>query len=158
MRDLGTPVYGQRLIRAVQQQFPEQAEICVVSDRNKPVAVALLLHGKGVTEVPNASSLREYNPACANMLLYWNLLKRSVQRGQKVFDFGRSTPDGSTFQFKKQWGAVPEPAVWQHYVRSGDSSEMRPDNPKYERLIRIWKRLPVRVTRWIGPSIARGIP
>lgn len=158
MRDLGTPVYGQRLMYSIQKEYSGLAEFCVVSNSREPVAVALLLHGKSVTEVPNASSLKEYNSACANMLLYWQLLQRAIERGQQVFDFGRSTPDGNTFRFKKQWGAKPETAVWQHYVRSGHSCEMRPDNPKYDRLIRIWKKLPVRVTRWIGPTIARGIP
>ena len=53
------------------------------------------------------------------MLLYWNLLERAVERGQAVFDFGRSTIDGNTYRFKKQWGARPDPAVWQYYRRDG---------------------------------------
>src|SRR5579883_940301 len=150
MRDLGTPVYGRGLIRAILNYYPADAEVCVVRHGRAPVAAALLLHGVGVTEVPSASSLRAYNPTCANMLLYWHLLERAVGRGQRVFDFGRSTVDGPTYRFKKQWGATPEPAVWQYYVRAGSPAEMRPDNPKYQRLIRIWQRLPVPVTRWIG--------
>jgi FemAB-related protein (PEP-CTERM system-associated) len=158
MRDLGTPVYGQDLIFTVLRHYPINTEICVVRQGEKPVAAALLLHGTGVSEVPSASSLREYNATCANMLLYWNLLERAVGRGQRVFDFGRSTIDGNTYKFKKQWGAEPEPAVWQYYSRRGTPADVRPDNPKYQRLIRIWQKLPVGVTRWIGPKIARGIP
>jgi FemAB-related protein (PEP-CTERM system-associated) len=158
MRDLGTPVYGQRLFRAILRAYADEAELCVIRLGRLPVAAALLLHGSGVTEVPSASSLREYNSTCANMLLYWNLLERAVNRGQKVFDFGRSTVDGSTYRFKKQWGALPEPATWQYYLRNGSASELRLGNPKYQRLVRIWQRLPVGLTRWIGPKIVRGIP
>jgi FemAB-related protein (PEP-CTERM system-associated) len=158
MRDLGTPVYGQRLFASILRHFPNEAELCVVRADKTPVASALLLHGKGVTEVPSASSLREYNSTCANMLMYWNLLDRTVQRGQAVFDFGRSTTDGNTYRFKKQWGAVPEPAVWQYYTRGGQAADLRPDNPRYQRMIRVWQRLPLRLTRWIGPMIVRGIP
>jgi FemAB-related protein (PEP-CTERM system-associated) len=158
MRDLGTPVYGQRLFAAILRHFPHEAELCVVRAGQTPAAAALLLHGKGVTEVPSASALREYNSSCANMLMYWNLLDRAIQRGQAVFDFGRSTVDCGTYKFKKQWGAVAEPAVWQYYVRRGSAGDLRPDNPRYQRLIRIWQRLPVRLTRWIGPAIVRGIP
>jgi FemAB-related protein (PEP-CTERM system-associated) len=158
MRDLGTPVYGRRLFLEVIRQFPDRAEFCIVRAGTAPVAAALLLHGWGITEVPSASSLREFNPMCVNMLLYWKLLERAVERGQGVFDFGRSSPESNTYRFKKQWGATPSPAEWQHYVRRGSASEMRPDNPRYERLIRIWRRLPVGVTRWIGPGIVRGIP
>jgi len=35
---------------------------------------------------------------------------------------------------------------------------MRPDNARFGRLIRIWRRLPVPLTRLIGPTIVRGIP
>jgi FemAB-related protein (PEP-CTERM system-associated) len=158
MRDLGTPVYGQALFRAVLRQFPGRAELCVVRAGEQPVAGALLLHGRGVTEVPSASSLRPYNSTCANMLLYWHLLERAVGRGQAVFDFGRSTRDSGTYTFKRQWGAVPHPAEWQYYVRSGTAGDLRPDNPGYRGLIRLWQRLPVGLTRLIGPAIVRGIP
>jgi hypothetical protein len=118
----------------------------------------LLLHGRGVTEVPSACALHSYNPSCVNMVMYYHLLERAVQRRQTAFDFGRSTRDGGTFQFKKQWGAKPIEAVWQYYVRQGAVNAMRPDNPNYGRLIRIWRKLPVSVTRLIGPPIVRGIP
>jgi FemAB-related protein (PEP-CTERM system-associated) len=158
MRHLGTPVFGQRLFRAILRQFPDRAELCVVRAEGRAAAAALLLHGWGVTEVPSASSLRRYNPSCANMLMYWHLLERAVRRGQAAFDFGRSSPDSSTYQFKKQWGATPTPAEWQYYVRTGGVTDMRPDNPRYQRLIRLWQHLPLLLTRWIGPPIVRGIP
>jgi FemAB-related protein (PEP-CTERM system-associated) len=158
MRDLGTPVYGRGLFRSVLRHFPQEAEFCVVRYRGQPVAAALLLHGLGVSEVPSASSLREYSFTCANMLMYWHLLERAVQRGQAVFDFGRSSVGGNTFRFKSQWGAEPSPAVWQYYVRQGSIAAVRPDNPRYGRMIRLWQRLPVALTRLIGPPIVRGIP
>jgi hypothetical protein len=92
------------------------------------------------------------------MLLYWCLLERSAERHQAVFDFGRSSMDSPTYRFKKQWGATPSPAEWQFYLREGSVADMRPDNPKYQRLISIWRRLPLVVTRFIGPRIVRGIP
>jgi FemAB-related protein (PEP-CTERM system-associated) len=158
MRDLGTPVFGQDLFRSVLQQFPERAELAVVRAGSLAIAAALVLHGWGISEVPSASSLRHYNHMNANMLLYWRLLERAVERGQRAFDFGRSSQDSSTYHFKKQWGAVPHPAEWQYYLRRGTVSDMRPNNPKYERFIRMWQRLPVRLTRLIGPVIVRGIP
>jgi serine/alanine adding enzyme len=157
MRDLGTPVYSRALFRAILRYFPDHAELCVVHHGERPVAGALLVHGKGVTEVPSASCLRAFNPLCANMLMYWNLLDRSIQRGQSIFDFGRATRGSNTYRFKKQWGAIEAPATWQFHRRGG-AAELRPDNPKFSRLVRMWQRLPVRVTRVIGPAIVRGIP
>ena len=158
MRDLGTPTYGKKFFSSIVNQFPERAEFCLVRSGETSVAGALLLHGWGITEVPSASSLRAYNHTCANMLMYWHLLERSIERGQQVFDFGRSSRDSSTHRFKEQWGAKEAASEWQYYLRKGSISEMRPENPKYQRMIRIWQRLPVTLTRWIGPSIVRGIP
>lgn len=158
MRDLGTPVYPRSLFASALDQFPSRVELCVVRAGQLAVAGAVLLHGWGVTEVPSASSLRSHNHTNANMLMYWHLLERSIQREQDVFDFGRSTPGGGTFNFKKQWGAEPVPAHWQSHLRFGSLEETRPDNPRYGRLIELWKRLPVSLTRVIGPRIVRGIP
>jgi FemAB-related protein (PEP-CTERM system-associated) len=158
MRDLGTPVFGRGLFRHTLGELGDRAELCVVRAAQHPVAAALLLHGWGVTEVPSASSLRKFNHTCANMFLYWSLLERAIARAQSCFDFGRSSKDSNTFRFKKQWGAEPVQAEWQYYLRSGQVSEMRQDNPRYQRVIRAWQRLPVWLTRLIGPSIVRGIP
>lgn len=158
MRDLGTPVYGQRFFRAVLRHFPERAELCVVRRGRQAAAAALLLHGTGVTEVPSASSLRAYNATNANMLMYWHLLQRTTRRGQAFFDFGRSNPESTTYRFKMQWGGVPSPAAWQYYPRRGEPGDMRPEAPRYRHFIRLWQRLPVRLTRLIGPAIVRGIP
>jgi FemAB-related protein (PEP-CTERM system-associated) len=157
MRDLGTPVYSRKLFAATLRYFPDDAELCVVRLGEKPIASAMLVHGKGISEVPSASSLRKFNPLCANMLMYWNLLDRAIERGQAQFDFGRATRGSNTYKFKKQWGAVESPAIWQYALR-GDAADLQSDNPKYERFVKLWKRLPVRVTRVVGPAIVRGIP
>jgi len=75
-----------------------------------------------------------------------------------VFDFGRCTIDSPTFQFKKKWRAEPDALAWQYCVFKGVVGDMRIENGKYDRMIAVWKRLPVWLTRWIGPSIVRGIP
>jgi FemAB-related protein (PEP-CTERM system-associated) len=158
MRDLGTPVFGCSLFREILAAFTAEAELCVLRLDGRPVAAALLVHSKGITDVLSASSLRKYNSTNANMFMYWRLLCRAVERGQQRFDFGRSSPGSGTYRFKEQWGARPAPSVWQYHVRKGAIDQMRPDNARFGRLIRIWQRLPVPVTRWIGPVIVRGIP
>jgi FemAB-related protein (PEP-CTERM system-associated) len=158
MRDLGTPVFGRELFSAILDGFPDDAEFCVVRDGQRPVAAALLIHGETSTEVPSASSLRSENHKNPNMLMYYHLLSRSIERGQQVFDFGRSSQDAPTFRFKKQWGAIPHPANWQYHVRPGDVGEMRPNNPKSQLMIRTWQKLPLWLANRLGPKIVRGIP
>ena len=158
MRDLGTPVYPRKFFAAILEQFGAGAELCIVSQDKQPIAGALLLHGKGITEVPSASSLRKFNSTNANMLMYWHLLQKAIERGQQIFDFGRSSEESNTYRFKKQWGAIPVPANWQYQVRHGDIGSMRPDSDRNQRLIRVWQRLPVWFTKQLGPVVVRGIP
>ncbi len=162
MRDLGTPVYPRCLFASILRTFGRCAELAVVRHRGAPVAGALLVHGRsaGVEEsqVPSASCLRSANPTNANMWMYHKMLQHAAGRGRVCFDFGRSSPDSGTYRFKRQWGAVPEPTTWQYYLRYGDVGAVRPDNPKYQRRIAAWQKLPVWVTRLVGPRIVRGIP
>lgn len=161
MRDLGTPVYSKRLFAEFLSQLGQQAELCVVRKEGTPIAGALLFHhsgANGITEVPSASALREYRPTAVNTWMYWQLIKRAVEHESKIFDFGRSTPSGPTFDFKRKWGATPSPTAWQFYARQGEANQARPDNDKYNRAIETWKRLPIWLTKVIGPKIVRGIP
>lgn len=158
MRDLGTPPFPKSLFRLMLEVFGDAAEICTVRLDGLPVASGFLLHGPGVTLIPSASALREHNASSCNMLMYWHCLTRSIERGQAVFDFGRSSHESGTYRFKQQWGAQEHPAAWQYYVRRGGAKDMRPDSGKYDRVIAAWQRLPVWVTQLIGPAIVRGIP
>lgn len=158
MRDLGTPVFGRELFASMLNRLGADAEVCVVRHDGKACAGGLLLHGAGIAETPSASSLRTMNALNPNMLLYWSFLQRCIERGQRTFDFGRTTVGSNTHRFKTQWGAQPHDAVWQYYVRHGSVGDLRPDNPKLQRRIAAWKRLPVWLTRVAGPHIVRGIP
>jgi serine/alanine adding enzyme len=158
MRDLGTPPFSKNLFREMLVQFGDSAEICSVLLNGQPVASGLLLHGPEVTLIPSASSLREFNHTACNMLMYWHALKRSVERGQKAFDFGRSSHDSGTYKFKQQWGAEEYPAVWQYCLRQGNIGDVRPSSGKFDKVIDVWQKLPVWLTKLIGPEIVRGIP
>jgi FemAB-related protein (PEP-CTERM system-associated) len=159
MRDLGTPVYGIDLFRHVLRTFADHSRVLIVTLDGRPVA-ASLVHWHGTTiEVPWASAVREFNPLCANVFLYWHMLRLAIERGLTTFDFGRSTPGEGTFNFKKQWGAQPRELVWEYWTDTGvQVPELNPDNPKYRYAIALWQKLPVALSTALGPSIVRNIP
>ncbi len=158
MRDLGTPPYGRALFAQMLAQFPAEAEIVVLRHGGRAVAAGFLLHAPGCTLIPSASALREYNHLSVNVLMYWRALERSIQRGQPLFDFGRSTVDSGTYKFKQQWGAVAHPAYWQYHSFKGSVGDARPSNGKFALLVRAWQKLPVWFSSLLGPHIVRGIP
>ena len=159
MRDLGTPVYPKSFFRAILESFTESSYITIVQHQNKPVAAAFLLGWKSGIEIPWASSLREANPLGVNMLLYWEVIKRSIELGYKVFDFGRSTMNAGTYRFKKQWGSQPKQLYWYYWLKEGESMpELTPSSPKYKLAIATWKKLPVPVANLLGPYLVKNLP
>ena len=159
MRDLGTPVYPRAFFSNILRTFPERTWIAAVYLNGLPVAAGFVAGFRGTLEIPWASSLRAYNRASPNMLLYWTCLDFACRNGYSVFDFGRSTRGEGTYRFKEQWGAKPHPLYWYYWVRNGGGiPQVNPANPKYRAAIETWKRLPLGVTRWLGPMIVRNIP
>lgn len=160
MRDLGTPVYSKEFFRTILRVFPGSSWICTVYAKNgQPAASGFLVGFKERLEIPWASSLRSFNHLSPNMLLYWNALKFACEMGYGSFDFGRSTPGEGTYRFKEQWGAKPVQLYWHYWLRNGSPApELNPKNPKYQIAIKIWQRLPVGLTRLIGPAIVKNLP
>ncbi|MCL4493072.1 MAG: FemAB family PEP-CTERM system-associated protein [Nitrospirae bacterium] len=160
MRDLGTPVYSKEFFRNILREFPDTTRICTVYTRSgQPAASGFLAGFKTMLEIPWASSLKAYNRHSPNMLLYWASLKFACESGYRTFDFGRSTPGEGTCKFKEQWGARPVQLYWHYWLRSkGMLPELNPKNPKYRMAIVIWRKLPVRLTKLIGPFIVKNLP
>jgi len=159
MRDLGTPVYPKRFFRNILEEFPMNTWICSVYMRDIPVASGFLAGFKNRLEIPWASSIRKHNRLRPNTLLYWSCLKFACEKGYTVFDFGRSTIDENTYIFKEQWGAIPTPMIWSYWLRNEEEMpDITPRNRKYHLAIGIWKKLPLSVTRILGPRIIRNIP
>jgi FemAB-related protein (PEP-CTERM system-associated) len=162
MRDLGTPVYPRKLFLAMLEYLGDRCEIALVTTEDIPVAGAILVHDRfsdhAITQVPSASCLRQFNHLNANMWMYCQLLNRAIAQGSAQFDFGRSSEGSGTYRFKSQWGAQPLPTPWQVALRRGSLSDARPDDPRNRKRIEQWQKLPVWVTKAIGPTIVRGIP
>jgi FemAB-related protein (PEP-CTERM system-associated) len=159
MRDLGTPVYSPRLFAEVLDAFPTTARLHVVRLAGRPVAAGLAYRHDSTTEVPWASSIRDYNSLCPNHLLYWHVIETAVADGCETLDFGRSTPHEGTYKFKEQWGAVPHPLHWEYpHLRDNRIPDANPANPKFHAAVAAWKRMPLWLANRVGPHIVRMIP
>lgn len=160
MRDLGTPVYSKGFFRNILTTFSDCARICTVYDcEQRPVSSGFLLGFKDTLEIPWASSLRAHQNHSPNMLMYWTVLQHACASGFRVFDFGRSSPGEGTYKFKAQWGAQPTQLYWYYWLAEKQSiPDLSPKNPKYSLAIKVWQRLPVALTRTLGPRIVRNLP
>jgi FemAB-related protein (PEP-CTERM system-associated) len=159
MRDLGTPVYSRRLFEEVIRAFPDRSQLHIVRLHGRPVAAGVTYRTASMVQLPWASSIREFNPLCPNVLLYWDAIQYAHDAGAAAFDMGRSTPDEGTFRFKAQWGAEPVPLHWEYQlVTQPEVPNVSPANPKFQLAIAIWQKLPLALTKRVGPMIVRTIP
>jgi len=158
MRDLGSPVHSKELMLNVLKEFPNESKIVMVHKDDQPLACSLVIGFKDTLKNPWASALREYSRLSPNMLLYWAMLEYACENGYAYFDFGRSSPDEGTYKFKEQWGAIPTPLHW-HYIALGGQSinEEISEKSKFEKAIRYWQKIPVPITKIIGPMIRKHI-
>jgi FemAB-related protein (PEP-CTERM system-associated) len=160
MRDLGTPVFGFRLFEEALRTFPDNTRVVCVEQRQRPVAAAIV-HWRGPSiEVIWASALREANAVCANSFLYWHLLRFAIDRGCRVFEFGRCTPGEGPFRFKQQWGAEPYPLVWEYWTPDGRPrpDDLNPRSSGFSRAANVWRHIPVSLATAVGPHIVHRIP
>ena len=159
MRDLGTPVYCKNFFRNILASFPDSTRIISINLDGMTIASGILTWFRDTLEVPWASSIRDYRELCPNNLLYWEAIKFAIRNKSSRFDFGRSTPDEGTYRFKKQWGALPYQLYWQYILDENvQVPQLNPSNPKFRLAVNIWQRLPVFVTKIMGPTIVRSIP
>ena len=159
MRDLGTPVYGKGFFGAILDALGGMARLVVVYVAERPVGCAFLIGFRNRMEIPWASTLRETNASGINMWMYWKILEYAIGQGYGVFDFGRCSYDSGTYRFKQQWGATPVPLIWEYWLPPGATlPRLNPDNPKFRVLIAVWRRLPLWMTRLLGPAIVKNLP
>ncbi len=159
MRDLGTPVYTRRFFAEILRVFPEDTFICRVRHGDTTVAASFLIGYQSTFEAVWSSSHYDFLNMRPNMFLYWSILCFASERGFRFFDFGRSTIGSGTHRFKKQWGTQDVPLFWVYWLPEGNSlPEMNPENPRYRLAIRLWQRIPVPITKMVGPPIAKRLP
>ncbi|MEX0843196.1 MAG: FemAB family XrtA/PEP-CTERM system-associated protein [Gemmatimonadota bacterium] len=158
MRDLGTPVLPRKLFQALPGVFGDRVSFCVVYREGEPVAGGCGFLAAGEFEITWASALREHSKAAPNMLLYWRMMEHAIERGASAFNFGRCTPDTGSHRFKQQWGGEDVPLPWAAWSPDGRLATPNPEEGKFARAISIWQKLPVGLTRLIGPPLARRIP
>lgn len=159
MRDLGTPVLARSFFAQVLWAFPHGTRILSVRLGDRAVAAGFLYWHGNTLEIPWASSIREHNHLCPNNLLYWETIRTGLALGLTRFDLGRSSPGAGTFKFKEQWGARPQALSWHYLLPPGRAlPDLTPSNPRYALAINAWRRLPVPLTRLVGPAVVRCIP
>jgi FemAB-related protein (PEP-CTERM system-associated) len=159
MRNHGTPVFPRRLFTNLLDEFGASCRILGVFHEERLVSGVMTFFFRDQVMPYYGGSVREALHLAANDFMYWSLMCHGSDEGFGVFDFGRSKVDSGPYHFKRHWGFEPTPLPYQYLlVRQRSIPDLSPRNPGFGPAIRIWRRIPLSVTQWIGPKIVRFFP
>jgi len=159
MHQLGTPCYARKLFRGIMETFAENTRIFLALLNGATIAVLFAYTFNGCVYTRWGAALRGYDAISPNYLLNWSAIDFYCKQGMKWFDFGRSTIGSGQYIFKKRWGAEPIQLCWQYWTRPNRELHLaKPDAPRYRKKVEVWRKLPLWLTRLVGPRISRSLP
>lgn len=157
MRELGTPPYAKILFTRLLEYWPQYTRVFLVRLNGVCVGGGFVRWYKEIMEILWAATLKEYNSYCPNLFMYWEVLKFAIAKKMKWFDLGRCDPDGPTYHFKERLGGQKRMLYYYTWVPEGSEFiAFSPESDRYRWKVALWKKLPLPLTRLVGPWISRG--
>lgn len=155
----GTPALPKRFFSLLREVFGDDCEVMLVRAPDGQVVSGVLSFYFRDEILPYyAGDMEAARGLAANDFKYWELMRRACERGLKVFDYGRSKVGTGPYDFKRNWGFEPQPLHYRYkLINSTRVPENNPNNPKYRLFIEAWRRLPLPVANFLGPSIVRNL-
>lgn len=155
---LGTPVFSKKYFRLLKEIFAENCEILTITKDDRTISSVMSFYFRDEVLPYYGGGTAEARDVAGNDFMYWELMRCSVKKGIRVFDFGRSKQGTGAFDFKKNWGFEPQPLHYEYQLYGSQSiPDTNPLNPKYQLIIKTWKRLPLWVANVIGPHIVKNL-
>ena len=156
VRNLGTPVFPRRFFAHLKEEFGDACEILTVLKDGETVAAVMSFLFRDQVLPYYGGGKASARQLKGNDFMYWELMRRSCERGVHMFDYGRSKQGTGSYSFKKNWGFEPEPLYYEyHLIRAADIPNISPTNPKYRLFIELWSKLPLGLSRSLGPYLAK---
>ncbi len=159
VRNLGTPVFAKKYFSILKRVFKDQCEILTVINKDGQLIASVMNFYFKDEVLPYYGGGTQYARSVqGNDFMYWEVMRRAVAKGIKIFDYGRSKEGTGAYRFKKHWGFEPKPLYYEfHLVKSDSIPDINPLNPKYQIFIAAWKRLPLLVSQVVGPWLAKDL-
>jgi len=158
VRNLGTPVFPKKYFKILKEVFKEQCEVMSVEHDGKLIASVMNFYFRDEVLPYYGGGTAQARALYANDFMYWEVMRRAVEKGLKVFDYGRSKVGTGSYRFKKHWGFEETPLFYEFELCKADAiPDINPLNPKYRFFIAAWKKLPLVVSQAIGPLLAKDL-
>lgn len=156
---MGTPVFPRRYFTLLREVFGDDCRVLMVSNADgEPVSGVLAFFFRDEVLPYYGGGNQAARRLAGYDFLYWELMRRASESGYRIFDFGRSKRDTGAYHFKRNWGFEPQTLAYEYGLfRSAKVPDHNPLNPRYQRAIRMWQRLPLPLANFLGPWVVRNL-
>jgi len=155
---LGTPVFSRRYFRLLKETFGEDCELMTITKDDCIISSVMSFYFRDEVLPYYGGGTNQARDVAGNDFMYWELMRRSCERGVAWFDFGRSKQGTGAFDFKKNWGFEPQPLSYEYQLhRNKVVPDHNPLNPKYRLFIKAWQKLPLSLANFLGPYIVKNL-
>ena len=159
VRRLGSPTFPFRFLLELERAFGDALQVMNTLFEDRVVSSVLSFYYKWTVIPYYSGSDDAYFFTNSSNVMYCDLMEAGVRRGFKRFDFGRSRREAGPYHFKINMGFEPRPLHYQYVLRGlSEPPRINPSNPRFELPRRIWSRLPLGVTKVVGPQLLKFIP
>ncbi|MGZ8216998.1 FemAB family XrtA/PEP-CTERM system-associated protein [Methylomagnum sp.] len=158
VRNLGTPVFSKRYFELLKEVFGDACELLSIEHEGQVVAGVMNFYFRDEVLPYYGGGIERARDLKANDFMYWEVMRRAVEKGVNVFDYGRSKEGTGSYRFKTHWGFEPEPLPYEYeLVKARQVPNINPLNPKYRLFVSAWQHLPLPVSKLVGPWISRSL-
>jgi FemAB-related protein (PEP-CTERM system-associated) len=159
LRRLGTPSFSPRHFSNLLSAFGDKADIREVFLNGTVVASVFSFYFRDQVLPYYGAADPAFNEFAPSNFMYYDLMRWAGSSGYKVFDFGRSKKESGSFDFKAHWGMETRDLPYEIIlVRQRELPNFTPNNPRYHRAIELWQRIPLPITRALGPFLIKLVP
>jgi FemAB-related protein (PEP-CTERM system-associated) len=160
LRRLGTPSFPKKHFDALRRHFGGAVDVREVVYRGEVAAAVLTFYFRDQVMPYYGASDPKFHALAPNNFMYFDLMRWGGANGFRTFDFGRSKiSSGGSYDFKGHWGMQERVLPYEMLlVKRKELPDFSPRNPLFELPIKIWQRLPLAVTRAVGPYFLRMVP
>lgn len=159
MRRFGTPPYSKGYFKNFFSMIQEKGHGKIYGSFKEGKLVAALLgfyHNKRV-HITTAISNPQFANCRPSDLMHWTFIKWAIDNNYEFFDFGLVREESGQFEYKRKWGAeLEELSSFYYLLKEKDIPKpLDPSNKKYQYAIKIWQKLPLKLTEVLGMRLRK---
>lgn len=159
LQRLGTPSFPPRHFERLIANFGRGVDIREVLLDGDVVAAVMSFYFRDQVLPYYGAAVYRYRELAPTSYMYFDQMRWAAQNGYRTFDFGRSTEDSGSSNFKAHWGMKKRVLPYELLLVRGKELPLHnPDTFHFRTAKKLWRNLPLQVARALGPKVVRLVP